>query len=387
MDLQDSQAEHEFRTELRAWLRDAIADVPVAPPAEDWVARREYDTAWQRRLFDAGYAGVNWPRECGGRAATPPEQLIFLEETYRARAPDVGLNFIGTGHAGPTLIACGTVEQKATHLEPILRGDEIWCQGFSEPSAGSDLASLRTSAVRDCETYVINGRKVWTSYGHVADYCELLCRTNPNAPKHKGISWLIMPMDTAGVDVRTIKTITGSTEFCEVFLDDVRVPVANRVGPENAGWSVAMVTLALERGSALVGELLRTSSLFDDLVADAKKAAIWDAEVARRAGGVRAQLEVVWAMAKRNMTSDRSDGIDISGSIFKLAYTDARLRLDDFASELLGRAGLAFADRPTGLHDPIEERLRTLMVAIAGGTSLIQRNIVAERGLGLPRER
>ena len=209
------------------------------PHRDDWDARRAWDTGWQRMLFDAGYAGINWPKEFGGRGATPTEHLIFIEETERARAPYVGMNFVGLLHAGPTLIAEASDEQKAFHLPGILKGEHVWCQGFSEPNAGSDLASLRCRAVRDGDDYVINGQKIWTSYGHMADYCEMLVRTDPEVPKHKGITWLIVPMDTPGIDIRPLETMEGTAEFCEVFFDDVRVPVANRVGDENDGWRVA----------------------------------------------------------------------------------------------------------------------------------------------------
>jgi hypothetical protein len=244
VDLRDSAAEHQFRTELRDWLTTTLPTLGAKPAHTDWPGRREYDTAWQKLLFDAGYAGINWPTEYGGRGATPTEHLIFLEESERADAPYVGVNFVGVLHAGPTIGAEATDAQKAEHLPKILRGDEIWCQGFSEPSAGSDLASMRTRAVRDGDHYVVNGHKIWTSHAEVADYCELLVRTDPDAPKHKGISWLMMSMDTPGLDVRPLETVLGSTEFSEVYFDDVRIPVENRVGEENDGWRVTMVTLS-----------------------------------------------------------------------------------------------------------------------------------------------
>ena len=221
--------------------------LPTRPSWDDWAGRRRFDTDWQRRLYDAGYAAINWPKAYGGRDASPSEQLVFLEETTRARAPYVGVNFVGSLHAGPTIMTEGSDEQKARYLPPILRGDEVWCQGFSEPGAGSDLAALRTSAVRDGDAYVVNGQKIWCSFAHIADYGELLVRTDPDAPKHRGISWLVLPMDTPGIDVRPIDTVLGSSEFCEVFLDDVRVPVANRVGAENDGWRITQVTFAFER--------------------------------------------------------------------------------------------------------------------------------------------
>src|SRR5437773_948669 len=187
-------------------------------------------------LFDAGYAGLDWAAEYGGRGAALTEQLVVLEETERAHAACVGMNFGGMVHAGPTLFAEATPEQRARHLPAILKGSEVSCQRCSEPSAGSDLASLRTRAGRDGDDYVVTGQKIWTSHAEVADFCELLVRTDPDAPKHRGISWLIMPMDTPGIDVRPLRTITGVTEFNEMFLDDVHIPVVNRVGEENDGW-------------------------------------------------------------------------------------------------------------------------------------------------------
>ena len=188
MDLRYSDVDEQFRAELRAWLAAELPGLPPQPARDDWQARRAWDTDWQRRLFDAGYAGINWPEEYGGRGATPSQHLVFLEETTRARAPYVGVNFVGLLHAGPTIIAEGTDEQKRDHLPRILRGDEVWCQGFSEPQAGSDLASLRTRAVRDGDHYVVTGQKIWCSFGQIGDFGELLVRTDPDAPKHQGIT-------------------------------------------------------------------------------------------------------------------------------------------------------------------------------------------------------
>src|SRR3954464_9515576 len=258
MDLRLSESESRLATELRAWLAEVLPTLPPEPSDDDWPARRAYDTRWQQLLHQAGYAGISWPKESGGRDASPTEQLVFLEELALAGAPYVGVNFVGLLHAGPTIMVEGTDEQKRRHLPPILTGEHVWCQGFSEPEAGSDLASLRTRAVRDGDHYVVTGQKIWTSSAHVADYCELLVRTDPDAPKHRGISWLIMPMDSPGIDVRPLRTISGVNEFNEMFLDDVRIPVVNRVGDENDGWRVAMVTFAFERGTAWVSDLLQS---------------------------------------------------------------------------------------------------------------------------------
>ena len=271
MDLRYSESDEKFRAELRAWLAEHVPKHGSPPPTHDWPARRAYDTGWQRRLFEAGYAGINWPREYGGRDASPSEQLVYYEETARAGAPYVGVNFVGLLHGGPTLIAEGTPEQKAAHLPRILRGEEIWCQGFSEPGAGSDLAALKTRAVRDGDDYVVNGQKIWCSFAHVADFGELLVRTDPDAPKHRGISWLILPMDLPGIEIRPLPTLAGEGEFCEVFLDDVRVPVANRVGAENDGWRITNVTLRFERGTAFASEMVQLQQFLAELARVAQR--------------------------------------------------------------------------------------------------------------------
>ena len=209
MDLTYTTDERAFRTELRRWLAGVLPTLPSKPPVEDWPGRRAYDTHWQRLLFEAGYAGIDWPTEGGGRGASPVEQLIFKEECERAGAPYVGVNFVGLLHAGPTIIAEGTPEQRARFLPPILRGEEVWCQGFSEPGAGSDLAALRTRAVRDGDHYVVSGSKIWTSHSPVADYGELLVRTGPDDSRHRGITWLILPMDSPGIELRPLLTMGG----------------------------------------------------------------------------------------------------------------------------------------------------------------------------------
>jgi alkylation response protein AidB-like acyl-CoA dehydrogenase len=246
-----------FRATVRAWLEAEVPQHGPPPPADDWPAVRAYETGWQRTLSDAGYAGLAWPVDYGGRALPVSQQLVFLGEYARAGAPPVGVNFVGTSHAGPTLVAEGTDEQRSFHLPRILRGDAVWCQGFSEPQAGSDLASLRTRAERRGDEYVVTGQKIWSTRAQVADYCELLVRTDPAAPKHRGITWLILDMHQPGVTVRPIRTLGGESHFCEIFLDEARVPVANRVGAENDGWRVANVTLRFERGTAFAPHILR----------------------------------------------------------------------------------------------------------------------------------
>ncbi|MFD8411847.1 acyl-CoA dehydrogenase [Streptomyces sp. NPDC059650] len=384
MDLAYTQEEQEFRARLREWLAKVLPELPPKPSPDDWPGRRAHDLGWQRRLYDAGYAGLHWPVDAGGRGATPTQHLIFLEETERAGAPYVGANFVGLLHAGPTIAAEGTAEQRARWLPPVLRGEEVWCQGFSEPGAGSDLASLRTRAVRDGDVYVITGSKVWTSHAEIADWCELLVRTDPGAPRHRGISWLAMPMDAPGVTVRPLRTLAGSTEFAEVFLDGVRVPVANRVGEENDGWRVTMVTLSFERGTAFVGEVVACRRTLGELARAARANGRWDDPVLRRRlGRLHAEFGALWRLTQWNVSAaQRTGGVPgTGGSVFKLAYSHARQELYDTAAEVLGAGSLVLEE------EWVRERLSSLSYTIAAGTSQIQRNIVAERILGLPKGR
>ncbi|MGW6855193.1 acyl-CoA dehydrogenase [Streptomyces xanthophaeus] len=384
MDLTYTQEEREFRARLREWLAKVLPELPARPSPDDWPGRRAYDLGWQRRLYEAGYAGLHWPVDAGGRGATPTQHLIFLEETERAGAPYVGANFVGLLHAGPTVAAEGTAEQRARWLPPVLRGDEVWCQGFSEPDAGSDLAALRTRAVRDGDEYVITGSKIWTSHAEVADWCELLVRTDPDAPKHRGISWLAMRMDAPGVTVRPLRTLAGSTEFAQVFLDGVRVPVADRVGAENDGWRVTMVTLSFERGTAFVGEVVACRRTLAALARRARANGRWDDPVLRRRlGRLYGEFGALWRLTQWNVSEAESSGgvPGTGGSVFKLAYSHARQELYDTAAEVLGPESLSLEE------EWALERLSSLSYTIAAGTSQIQQNIVAERILGLPKGR
>src|SRR6202045_1380022 len=340
MDLRYTASEQAFRDELRGWLAAALPGVGPAPPHDDWPARRAYDLHWQRLLFEGGYGGVDWPVEGGGRGASPVEQLIFKEECERAGAPYVGVNFVGLLHAGPTVIAEGTRAQKERYLPAILRGQEVWCQGFSEPDAGSDLASLRTRAVRDGDDYVVNGSKIWTSHAEVADHCELLVRTGDDG--NRGISWLIMPMSSPGIEIRPLRTIAGSTEFAELFLNEVRIPVANRVGEENDGWRVTMVTLSFERGTAFVGELLECMRLLDAVYSLARRLGLLDdAGLRRRLGHLTAAFDALWALTKRNVSEAAETGVPgIGGSVFKLSYSEQAQALSDLAMEGLDPGAL-----------------------------------------------
>jgi alkylation response protein AidB-like acyl-CoA dehydrogenase len=394
VDLRYSESDEKFRAELRAWLEQEVPAHGSPPPRHDWPARRAYDTGWQRKLFDAGYAGINWPRAYGGRDASLFEQLVYYEECARARVPYVGVNFVGLLHGGPTLIAEGSEEQKARHLPRILCGDEVWCQGFSEPAAGSDLAALRTRAVRDGDAYVVSGHKIWCSFAHAADFGELLVRTQPDAPKHRGISWLILDMSAPGIEIRPLPTLAGEGEFSEVFLDAVRVPVANRVGEENDGWRVTNVTLRFERGTAFASDMVQLQQFVAELVRVAKRvtrheARAWDDVALRREiGHVSAELDALWAMVKLSVSRASQTGVPgLEGSAIKLYYTELYQRIAELGMRVLGRAALAredVADLPSELV--LSRALQSLSLTIAAGSSQIQRNIISERILGLPKE-
>ena len=395
MQLRYSEADEKFRAELRAWLAEAVPAHGDPPPGHDWQVRREYDTAWQRKLFQAGYAGINWPKEYGGRDLSLSEQLVYYEETARAKAPYVGVNFVGLLHGGPTLIAEGTPEQKARHVPQILRGDQVWCQGFSEPGAGSDLASLRTRAVRDGDDFIVNGQKIWTSFAQVADYCELLVRTDPNAPKHRGISWLILPMDAPGLEIRPLKTLVGEGEFSEVFLKDVRVSAENLVGAENDGWRVTNVTLRFERGTAFASEMYLLQEMLADLAKLARRvtrhdARAWDdAALRREVGHLQAELDALWAMLKLSVSEAGETGVPgVGASAIKLFYTDVYQHIGELGMRVLGRAALC-RDDVAGLPSRMlsHRAMQSLSLTIAAGSSQVQRNIISERILGLPKER
>jgi alkylation response protein AidB-like acyl-CoA dehydrogenase len=302
---------------------------------------------------------------------------------------------VGLLHGGPTLIAEGTPEQKARHVPQILRGEQVWCQGFSEPGAGSDLASLRTRAVRDGDRYLVNGQKIWTSFAQVADYCELLVRTDPNAPKHRGITWLILPMDAPGIEIRPLKTLAGEGEFSEVFLKDVPVPVENRVGEENDGWRVTNVTLRFERGTAFASEMYHLQEMLADLAKLARRTArgdlrVWDdAALRREVGHLQAELDALWAMLKLSISEADETGVPgVGASALKLFYTEVYQRVAELGMRILGRAALCREDMAGLPNRALTHRaMQSLSLTIAAGTSQVQRNIISERILGLPRER
>jgi alkylation response protein AidB-like acyl-CoA dehydrogenase len=350
---------------MRAELRDWLAHHP--PPATDDAAARR---AWQRTLHAGGWVGVHWPVEHGGRGASATEVAIYNEELARAGAPPM-LGRVGVTLVGPTLIAHGTDEQRTRWMPRILAGDDIWCQLFSEPGAGSDLASLTTRAERQGDMYRVTGQKVWSSYATEANLGIALVRTDPAAPVHMGISMLAIPMDAKGVDVRPLRQLTGDWEFNEVFLDDVQVPVAHLVGPENEGWRVANTTLANERGASFIWR----EQVLQALAVDTLVSVCADDALARQAvAQSRIEADIFgWHNARTLARIERGDEIGAGSSLVKLFWADTSQRLYDTALMLA-------SDRWE--HEFLSSRANSIM----GGTSEIQRNIIGERLLGLPRE-
>jgi alkylation response protein AidB-like acyl-CoA dehydrogenase len=394
MDLRYTKDDEAFRGEIRAWLETEVPRHGDPPDNRDWPARRAYDTRWQRKLHDAGYAGLAWPTAHGGRGLPVSQQLVYLEEYARASAPYISVNFVGMMHAGPTLIAEGTAEQQRFHLARILRGESVWCQGFSEPEAGSDLASLRTRAERRGDSYVVNGQKIWSTRAQVADYCELLVRTDSDAPKHRGITWLILPMSAPGIEVRPIRTIDGDSHFCEIFLNDVHVPVENRVGEENDGWRVANVTLRFERGTAFAQHIIMMRSQIRHLVTRAMGTSrngqsAWDDPTLRqKVGWINANIEALWHMTQMCVTEAERTGAPAPyGSAVKLRYSELTQELTELLLEVIGRPSIAMIDDDEfATRRAVLDHLWSLQFTIAAGTSQVQRNLIAERILGLPRD-
>jgi alkylation response protein AidB-like acyl-CoA dehydrogenase len=371
----------EFRTELRDWLSANLTSEMVAArrPSGHDDAIFEKQREWNRTMADAGWAAVSWPSEYGGRGATVLEQLVYTEETTRARAP-MPLNVIGLNNIAPAIMQYGTESQKTTLLPRMMRADDIWCQGMSEPEAGSDLASLRTRAVRDGDDFVINGQKIWTSLGHRAQWCQLYVRTDPEAPKHKGISCLILDMGLPGIEVRPLVTLNGDTDFAEVFFHDVRVPADALLGPLNAGWQVATTTLSHERAGAarLYAEMqVRLEELVDDLAAQGD--ALEDPVTLRRLGEIAVRIKYLEVLCQRSISATLHGGDAFgSASLAKTVWGEIGQQLAVLAFDVLGTRG--------GNAAWANYRLTSRSLTIAGGTTQINKNITAQRVLGLPRK-
>jgi alkylation response protein AidB-like acyl-CoA dehydrogenase len=386
LDLTLSPAEEAFRDELRAWLAD---NNPGREPAGDEAAF-EFRRDWQRKLHDAGWAGVSWPKEYGGRGATLVEQAIFNEEVVRARTPSVA-NVLALAMGGPTVIAHGTEEQKKRFLPPILSADEIWCQGFSEPGAGSDLASLKTRAVRKGDEWVVTGQKVWTTFAHHAKWCMLVARTDPEAPKHKGLTYFLMDMEQDAVQVRPLRQITGESEFNELFIEEARIPHENIVGAEGEGWAVAITTLMHERATLAFGLQVSVQIALRELIESAHSArgqngavATEDPVIRQRLAQLLIESEVLRLNAYRGLSAIMRSGVPgPEGSLGKWHWSEVNQSLTEVAMEIAGpRAMLSDSDSNWSYRF-----LRARANSIEGGTTEILKNIVAERVLGLPRMR
>jgi alkylation response protein AidB-like acyl-CoA dehydrogenase len=393
MDFSLSPPEEAFRAELRAWL---AANLPehrkVYPPSDDELSLhpdKSFDAcrAWHRRLYAGGWMGVQWPRAYGGRGAGLVERLLYTEELIAAGAPP-GVNTIGLAMVGPAVMHHGTAEQKARWLRPILSAEEIWCQGFSEPGAGSDLANLGTRARLDGDDFVVSGQKVWTSNAHRSDYCILLARSDPDAPKHRGISCLLVDMRSPGITIRPLVQVTGDAEFNEVFFDEVRVPRAHLLGRLHGGWGVAITILMYERMS--LGSLVGLHQYVDRVL-----------DLARRCGGaaadpvLRQRLADLYIAGRalrltnlRYMTRElRGAAPGAEGSVLKLTFTEAYKQMAEIAAQIIGLSHQVWGDHPRA-PDGGRWAFQTLFAnrfGIAGGTDQIQRSIIGERLLGLAK--
>ena len=386
MDLRDTPEEATFRAALRAWLEE---NLPAGLQGHRGGATRFEGPEmreWSRALYDAGYVGLTWPEEYGGGSAPYTHQAIFLEEMARAEAPPhVGV--IGIGMAGPTIIAHGNEDQKARYLQPLLSAEEIWCQGFSEPGAGSDLAGVRTSSTLDDGHFVVNGQKVWSSFAHIADFCILLTRSDPDSSRHAGLTYLIVDMHAPGVEVRPLRQITGEAEFNEIFFTGVEVPEENVVGEIGGGWQVAMTTLLHERGTLGFALTAGLEAQIQKLIALARDRGA-DALQRDRIAREWIEMQAVRYTNYRSLSALMKSGTPgPEGSISKLVWSEANQRVTKLALEILGPdAALRDDNAPYGGYWQYQQ-LRSRGNTIEAGTSEVLRNIVAERVLGLPYSR
>jgi alkylation response protein AidB-like acyl-CoA dehydrogenase len=378
VDLTLSPQEEAFRDELRSWLAD---NHPGPEPTGDEAAF-EFRRAWQRKLDEAHYAGLSWPQEFGGRGATLIEQALFNEELVRARAP-APANVLGLIMGGPVVIAHGTEEQKERFLKPILTAEEIWCQGFSEPESGSDLASLKTKAVKDNGEWVVTGQKVWTTFAHEAKWCMLVARTDQDVPKHKGLTYFIMDMEQDAVQVRPLRQITGEAEFNELFIEEARIPDENVVGGVGNGWMVAITTLMHERAGIGASSAVALKIALGELMELVREHGLEDDDVIRqRIAQLYIEAEVLRLTASRGLTQQMKTGIPgPEGSLVKWQWSDTNQALTELATEVRGPEG------PIVDADWTYRFLRARANSIEGGTTEILKNIVAVRVLGMPRLR
>jgi alkylation response protein AidB-like acyl-CoA dehydrogenase len=391
VDLSLTPQEESFRDEVRSWLEENHPG-PEPDSLEELIPFR---VEWQGKLHEAGWAGISWPKEYGGRGATLIEQAIFYQEAVRVESPQPA-NILGLAMGGPVVIAHGTEEQKKRYLKPILTAEEIWCQGFSEPESGSDLASLKTKAVKDGDEWVVTGQKVWTSFAQYAKWCMLVARTDPDAPKHKGLTYFLMDMEQDAVQVRPLVQITGSPEFNELFIEEARIPDENVIGGVGEGWSVAMTTLMNERAGLAFGamagirkSLRRLAELAEQTPYDGGTAAD-NSHYRQRIAQLYIEAEAMRINAYRGITKTMQSGTPgPEGSLGKWQWADINQAITELAMEIEG----AYAPLDRGAEHAIadgawqHEFLRSRANSIEGGTTDILKNIIAERVLGLPKLR
>jgi alkylation response protein AidB-like acyl-CoA dehydrogenase len=392
MDFTFSPTLEQTRAEFRAWLSRNAPDRAVwrrlhhhGHPQE----RIAFLKDWQRRLYDARWVAVHWPSEYGGRAASLLDHLVVHQELVRADAPPL-INGPSISIFGPTLLAFGRPEQKRRYLPKLLSAEEVWCLGFSEPNAGSDLASLRTRATRDGDDWVVNGQKVWTTYANQADYCMFLVRTDPNVPQHKGISCLIAPLRAPGITVRPLREMTGDTDFNEVFLDNVRVPSDSVVGEVNQGWQVILTALGHERGTLLLVDHVRRQGDMARLRELIRRSGKRSDRLARQQlAQFHIEVEIMKLHCFKVMTALERSRPQSDVSILKLYGSELAQRIDDFALSVQGPGAQLWRGSPRAVDDGQWQYgwLMARAFSIASGTSEVQRNIIAQRLLGLPRDR
>lgn len=387
MDFEFSIEDERFREEVRGWLHE---NAPREKRPPGGVPMREFDLEWQRRKSQGGWAGLSWAPSYGGRGLSLVQQMIWYEETALAHAPGLGCLSIALNHAGPTIIGRGTTEQKGFHLPKILAGEVVWCQGFSEPGAGSDLAGLRLAGRVEDEHIVVSGQKIWSSHAQVADFQELLVRTDPTLGRHKGITWVICDMTSPGITVRPINTLAGDQHFCEVFYDDVKIPLRNVVGKVNDGWRVAMTTLANERGGTTLSHAAELGRIVDRLITlahdrtDAQgRPMIQDRAIAERLIEHRAEAAALRALTYALISGDQNEAVPGSNAaVTFLFFGELLQRVRITGLEVLGTQAIELS----GQAEPwTRSWLADRMMVIAGGSVQIRKNIIAERILGLPR--
>lgn len=386
MEFRDSPQERAFREEVRDWLHTNRPS-ERRPGDDDIAGQIAFDRAWQRRQYDDGWAGISWPKEHGGRGLTPVEQLIWSEEYASADCPLVHDSvWMALNHAGHTIIHCGSDAQKSFHLPRILKGEATWCQGFSEPNAGSDLLALRTRGQVDGDHLVVNGQKTWTTFAHLADYCELILRTGEPGGRHKGLTWVIGDMHAQGVTVRPMTALDGHLHNCEMFFDDVRLPLANVVGEIGEGWSVVLKTLEFERGGAAFSSFCQLAVHLEQLIVEARDLTLRNPLVANRLAKARARTQSLRALMYVMVeAAERDIELGAEGAIMHLPYSELEQEIYRLAVDIQGTSGLVRHGGPAiGWHDLW---FKSLSATIAGGTAEIQRNTIGERLLGLPRSR